>query len=185
MVSPFILETPNLILRKLIPGDVNDFLEYRSDPEVAKYQGFSTMTINEAEIFIEKQIPVEFKTPGVWFQYGIEQKSAKKIIGDGAIKFFEDDIRMAELGITFSRSQQNKGFAKETISNLISFLFLDKDFHRVMAIVDTENINAIKLLTSLHFRKEGFVKENIFFKGNWGSEIQFALLREDWQKLFT
>lgn len=182
MISQFILDTPNLLLRKLIPGDVNEFLEYRSDPEVAKYQGFSPMTIKEAESFIENQIPVEFKKPGEWFQYGIEEKASKKIIGDGAIKFFEDEIRMVELGITLSRSRQNKGFAKETMSHLLSFLFQDKDFHRVMAVVDAENVNAIRLLTSLHFRQEGFFKENIFFKGKWGSEVQFAMLREDWEK---
>jgi RimJ/RimL family protein N-acetyltransferase len=182
VLSPFILETPNLILRKLIPGDVNDFLEYRSDPEVARYQGYNTMILTEAKNFIEQQMPVEFKLPGEWFQYGIEQKSTKRIIGDGAIKFFKEEIRMVELGITLSRSQQNKGFAKEAMSHLLSFLFQDKDFHRVMAVVDAENLNAVRLLTSLHFRQEGFFKENIFFKGKWGSEIQFAMLREDWEK---
>lgn len=181
MGNPFIIETPNLILRKLSIDDINDFLEYRSDPEVAKYQGFSPMTIKEAESFIEHQIPVEFKKPGEWFQYGIEEKVSKRIIGDGAIKFFEEEIRMVELGITLSRLQQNKGFAKEAISHLLAFLFLDKDFHRVIAVVDAENVNAIILLTSLHFRQEGYFKQNIFFKGKWGSEIQFAILREDWE----
>ncbi|MFS8083343.1 MAG: GNAT family N-acetyltransferase [Ginsengibacter sp.] len=176
------LETPNLMLRKLTPTDVNDFLEYRGDPEVARYQGFNPMTLTEAKNFIEQQIPVEFKTPGEWYQYGIEDKSTKQIIGDGAIKFFGEDNLMAELGISLSRSRQNKGFAKETISYILSFLFQDIDFHRVMAIVDAENLNAIKLLTSLNFRQEGYFKENIFFKGRWGSEIQFAMLREDFEK---
>ena len=181
MGNPFTIKTPNLILRKLSMNDIDDFLEYRSDPEVAKFQGFSPMTIKEAESFIEHQIPVEFKNSGEWFQYGIEEKVSKRIIGDGAVKFFKEEIRMVELGITLSRSQQNKGFAKEAMSHLIEFLFQDKDFHRVMAVVDADNLNAARLLTSLHFRQEGYFKVNIFFKGKWGSEIQFAMLREDWE----
>jgi len=62
----------------------------------------------------------------------------------------------------------------------LTFLFNSKDIHRVVEIVDTENIASINLLKSTGFRQEGHFIENIFFKGKWGSEFQFAMLKREW-----
>ena len=48
--------------------------------------------------------------------------------------------------------------------------------------VDTENIASIRLLESMNFRKEGHFIENIYIKGKWGSEFQYAILRREWDK---
>ena len=52
---PLQLETPRLILRHFQPSDLPTLLVYRNDPEVAKYQGWSSLTEAEAEAFIEAQ----------------------------------------------------------------------------------------------------------------------------------
>ena len=64
--------------------------------------------------------------------------------------------------------------------NILTFLFNSKNIHRVVEIVDTENIASINLLKSVGFRQEGHFIENIYFKGNWGSELQFAMLKREW-----
>lgn len=35
---------------------------------------------------------------------------------------------------------------------------------------------------SVGFRQEGYFIENIFFKGKWGSEYQYALLKREWDQ---
>lgn len=52
--------------------------------------------------------------------------------------------------------------------------------HRIVEIVDAENSTSINLLKSTGFRQEGHFIENVFFKGKWGSEMQFAMLRREW-----
>ena len=42
------LETPRLILRRLQEDDLEDFLDYRSHPEVAKYQYWEPFTSDQA-----------------------------------------------------------------------------------------------------------------------------------------
>lgn len=172
--------TQRLRIRNLKLTDLNDFHIYRSNPDVTKYQGFDIMTIEQAEVFIEGQLDKKFGKAGEWVQYGIENKTTGKIIGDCAIRLNLYDIRIAEIGITVSHLEQRKGYAKEALLNILTFLFNSKNIHRVVEIVDTENIASINLLKSVGFRQEGHFIENIFFKGKWGSELQFAMLKREW-----
>lgn len=73
-------------------------------------------------------------------------------------------------------------YAKEALECILNWLFETKNIHRVTEIVDAENVASIKLLKSLNFKLEGHFIENIFFKGKWGSELQFAMLKREWKK---
>ena len=138
------------------------------------------MNIQQAEEFIKEQIDKKFGKAGEWVQYGIENRSIGKIIGDCAIKLDQNDIRIAEIGITISHLFQRKGYAKEVLSGILTFLFNEKEIHRVVEIVDTKNIASINLLKSIGFRQEGHFIDNVFFKGRWGSEFQYAMLKREW-----
>jgi len=177
--------TERLHIRNLKSTDLKDFHFYRSNPEVTKYQGFDVMDTKHAEEFINEQINKQFGKAGEWVQYGIENKSTGKIIGDCAIKLDQNDIRIAEIGITISHLDQRNGYAKEVLLGILTFLFDSKGIHRVVEIVDTENIASINLLKSTGFRQEGHFIENIFFKGKWGSEFQYAMLKREWDNKQT
>src|SRR5215217_4924244 len=162
------ITTPRLHIRTLKPDDLSAFHIYRSNPDVTKYQGFDVMTVEQAAAFIARQQDKQFGKAGEWIQYGIENKATGKIIGDCAIKLDEYDTRIAEIGITISHLEQQKGYAKETMLHLLAFLFDTKGIHRVAETVDAENTASIQLLKSTGFRQEAHFIENIFFKGKWG-----------------
>lgn len=172
--------TERLQIRDLRPTDLEDFHIYRSNPEVTKYQGFDVMTIERAAEFIQEQQDKVFGKAGQWIQYGIENKSTSKIVGDCAIKLDSHDVRIAEIGITISHLAQKNGYAKEAMLGILSFLFDEKNLYRVVETVDAENEASINLLKSVGFRQEGYFIENIFFKGKWGSEYQYAMLKREW-----
>lgn len=176
------IQTAQLNIRHLKISDLSDFHIYRSNPEVTKYQGFDVMAIEEAEEFIKENATKHFGKAGEWVQYGIENTKTKQLIGDCAIKLDQYDTRIAEIGITISHLEQKKGFAKEVFVGILDFLFDTKQIHRVVEIVDAENIASINLLKSIGFRQEGHFIENIFFKGKWGSEFQYAMLKREWDK---
>jgi RimJ/RimL family protein N-acetyltransferase len=85
------------------------------------------------------------------------------------------------VGITISHLYHKQGYARETMSGIMDFLFREKGIHRIVETVDAENEASIRLLKSLCFRQEAHFIENIFFKGKWGSEYQFAMLRREWE----
>lgn len=177
------IQTTRLNIRHLKLSDLTDFHIYRSNPEVTKYQGFDVMTIEQAEEFIKDNSTKHFGKAGEWVQYGIEDVDSRRLIGDCAIKLNQFDTRIAEIGITISHLEQKKGYAKEVLIGVLTFLFDTKGIHRVVEIVDAENIASINLLISTGFKQEGHFIENIFFKGKWGSEMQFAMLKREWDEM--
>ncbi len=180
-MQKLVIDAERIQIRNLKVTDLIDFHFYRSNPEVTKYQTFDVYTIQQAKEFIEEQVDKEFGKPGEWIQYGIENKITGKIIGDCAIKLDQYDIRIAEVGITISHTEQKNGYAKEALIAILHFLFDIEEFHRVTEIVDAENIASIQLLKSVGFKQEGYFVENIFFKGKWGSEFQYAMLKKEWR----
>jgi [ribosomal protein S5]-alanine N-acetyltransferase len=174
------LSLSRLRIRALTISDTHDFHHYRSNPEVMRFQGFDVMSEMQAKSFIQKNATKNFGTPGIWVQYGIEELKSGKLIGDCALKADELNSRIAQIGITISHRYQNNGYAKEAMKGLLKFLFEEIDIHRVVEIVDTENIASINLLRSLGFKQEGHFIENIFFKRKWGSGLQFAMLKQEW-----
>jgi len=182
-MEKLIINTERLQIRNLRISDLVDFHFYRSNPEITKYQGFDVFTKRQAEEFIHQQLDKKFGKPGEWVQYGIEYRNTGKLIGDCAIKLDQNDIRIAEIGITISHTEQRNGYAKETLIAILNFLFCIENFHRVREIVDVENIASIRLLKSLGFRQEGHFIENVFFNGKWGSEFQYAMLKKEWEEI--
>jgi RimJ/RimL family protein N-acetyltransferase len=183
MIQTFKIDSKRLIIRQLVVYDLEDFLSYRSNPEVTKYQGFDVFNLEQAKSFIEGNADKTFGIAGQWVQYAIQDKSTGRLIGDCAIKLDQYDTRLGEIGITISPNEQKKGYAKAALIAILRFLFNLDGFHRVTEIVDAENFASIKLLKSLGFRQEGHFIQNIFFKGKWGSEYQFAMLKCEWVTL--
>lgn len=179
-MPPLYITTERLIIRPLDLKDLSDFHHYRSNPEVTKYQNFDVMDLTQAEEFIRENAKKNFGTPGEWVQFAIESIESNKLVGDCAVKLDQHDPRIAEIGITISHFEQQKGLAKETMKGLLGFLFDKQNIHRVTETVDAENIASINLLKSTGFRQEGHFIENIFFKGKWGSEYQYAMLKREW-----
>jgi len=140
------------------------------------------MTTEQAETFINDNATKLFGKAGEWVQYAIENKATGKLIGDCAIKLDQYDTRIAEIGITISHLEQKQGFAKEALLGILTFLFDKNGIHRVVEIVDAENLASINLLKTAGFRQEGHFIENVFFKGKWGSEFQYAMLRREWDE---
>ncbi|CAM3346636.1 hypothetical protein COSO111634_12490 [Corallococcus soli] len=52
--------------------------------------------------------------------------------------------------------------------------------HRLIAVTDAKNTAAATVLERLGLRREGHLIENVFFKGAWGDEFQYALLGREW-----
>ncbi len=128
------LTTSRLVIRNLKQTDAEHFYNYRSNPEVTRYQGFEVMTQREVNDFINGQQNKLFGKPGEWVQYGLEETASKILIGDCAIKLDPRHPRMAEIGITVSHRYQKRGIAGEALRGILQWLFETKQLHRVIAL---------------------------------------------------
>jgi RimJ/RimL family protein N-acetyltransferase len=174
------IETARLRLRRFDDADLAPFMAYRNDPDVARYQSWDGITEAEAVAFVREQQTAPVDAPGEGLQIAIERKDNGRMIGDCFFKVMEDGPRQAEIGYTLARDAQGQGFATEAVAALLTWAFPTFDLHRVIAVVDVENAASVALLERLSMRREAHFRQNIWFKGAWGDEYVYAILRDEW-----
>jgi RimJ/RimL family protein N-acetyltransferase len=174
-------ETTRLILRTFEEKDSEPFSRYRSDPLVAKYQGWETpFTIERATQFIDEMKTKSPGEPGEWYQIALEIKAIGRMIGDCAFKLLAEDHAQAEIGFTLDRLFQRQGYATEAVMGLLRYIFEDLGLHRVRANCDPDNLASIRLLERVGMRHEGCFIQSLWLKGNWVSEDWYAILESEW-----
>jgi RimJ/RimL family protein N-acetyltransferase len=174
------IESARLVLRRFADADLAPLLAYLNDPLVARYQTWESYTEEQARDVIERQKELEPGRPGQWFTFAAELKESKALVGHVALSVKEADYRQAEVGFTFAREYQGRGLAREAAEAVLDYAFTELVMHRVVAVADCENERSVALLGRLGMRREGHFIENIWFKGAWGSEYLYALLRKEW-----
>ena len=174
------LETSRLTIRRFSDADARPFSAYRSDPEVARYQGWESCSERDAHEFILSLKDLAPGTPGRWFQFAIEIKESGELAGDCALHCPTEDERQGELGFTLARPYQRHGYATEAVGGLLEYAFMRLELHRLHSITNERNYPAHRLLETLGFRIEGRFRENTWFKGDWASERHYAMLCEEW-----
>lgn len=177
----FELRTARLRLRVMTDEDLAAFVAYRRDPDVARYQSWDESFSREDAVALfagKRGVPVG--TPGAWSQIAIEEAASGTLLGDCALHVDADDPRQAEIGFTLARGHQGRGYAAEAVEAVLEYAFGTLALHRVIAITDARNAAAARLLQRVGMRREGHFLKNVWFKGAWGDELAFAILRDEW-----
>lgn len=174
------IESARLIIRHFKPADLPLFHAYRNDPEVARYQGWDTLSEERALSFINEMAALQPGIPGEWFQFAVELKESGLLIGDCAMKLDTEEPRQAEIGYSFARRHQGNGYASEAVSTLLDYAFGSFGLHRVTAFVICGNERSIALLERIGMRREGHFLQDFWHKGSWVDEYLYALLESEW-----
>ena len=69
--------TERLKLRELEPSDAQRIVEYRSRPEVSRFQSWGTQSRHEIESSIRGLSSTQPGVPGHWYQLGITVSSRR------------------------------------------------------------------------------------------------------------
>jgi RimJ/RimL family protein N-acetyltransferase len=174
--------TERLSLRPFRVDDLETFVAYRSDPEVARYQSWDrTYSMADAESFLSSQREVEFGQPGEWLQLAIVDRETGTVCGDCAVRVVTDQPATAEVGVTVAPANQGKGLATEALTAVVTELFEQRGMHRVFAQADERNIPVRGLLERLGFRCEARLVEADWFKGEWSTLRLYAMLDREWR----
>ncbi|MFB6878848.1 GNAT family N-acetyltransferase [Streptomyces sp. NPDC056323] len=174
-----LLETPRLCLRRFQPADVWVFATYRSDSEVARYQGWTApVSLESAASLVDEFAAAEPEEPG-WFQYAIELKVERCLVGDVGVNLHENRMQ-AELGFTLGTQWQGHGYATEAVRAVLRDLFERRGLHRVSAECDVRNLNSQRLLERVGFLREGLRPQHTWIKGEWTDDLLYGLLSDVW-----
>ena len=152
MEKDVIFQTHRLELRYFREGDFGPLFSYRSDPDVARFQCYESMTGSEVKRMIGDYKSRIYGAPGEWTQYAIASKSTGRLAGDCAV--FKDELPgVVEIGVTINPAYQRRGIAGEALRSLIAWLSVNHNVHLVTAVTDRGNTAYRALLSSLLFRE--------------------------------
>lgn len=171
-------------LRRFRPGDAAAFAAYRSDPAVARYQGWDApYSLRQAEQFTAELATADPDTPGSWFQFAIAGLADDSVLlGDCGAGVQLDDPRQVEIGFTLAPAHQGHGYAAEAVRLLLGYLFGPLGKHRVFATCDPRNAASARLLRRSGFRQEGHHRQSTWAKGEWADDLTFAILAGEWHQ---
>jgi RimJ/RimL family protein N-acetyltransferase len=175
-----VLTTDRVTITPLREDDIDEFVAYRRDPEVARYQSWGVdYSRTDAMNLIADQRDGQLPTPGGWLQLAVRETTTGDLLGDLALHRLEEQPDTFEVGVTLARSAQGRGVASEALTALLEFLFTREHAHRVVAYCDSRNDAVARLLTKLGFRRESTHVDADWFKGEWTTLHGYALLARE------
>ena len=172
--------TERLILRPHRLEDLDDLVGFHADPEVVRYVPWPVRDRAATEETLQVKLgQTVLEEPGQWLVLAVEHRETGTVIGEVLLKWASD--RQGELGFAFARPHHGHGYAAEAATAILRLAFDDLGFHRVTAVCVAENTASARLLQRLGFRQEARFVDGAFFKGEWVSQLVFALLDDEWR----
>lgn len=175
------LVTARLTIEPLSERDIDTFVGYRQDPNVARYQSWGIdYSRSDAERLVDDQRDGRLTSPGRWLQLAVRETASGRLLGDLALHRLVEQPDTFEIGVTLAGSSQGRGVASKALRALPGFLFEHEHAHRVVASCDSRNEPVARLLTNAGFRRESRQVEADWFKGEWTTLDGYALLSNEW-----
>jgi ribosomal-protein-alanine N-acetyltransferase len=152
-----ILETPRLILRRLILDDLEALYVLYRDPEIRKYFPEGTLTYEETKEELEWFLNGHPQHPqlGLW---AIIYKETDQFIGRcGLLPWIIDGRQEVEVAYMLDKAYWGQGLATEAARAIVEYAFDQLGYSRIIVLVDRDNAASIRVATriGMTFEKEG------------------------------
>jgi RimJ/RimL family protein N-acetyltransferase len=175
------VRTKRLLLRPLTASDGDALLAYRSRPDVCRYVPFEPMTrevINER--LAAQYANTELTDEGQALTLGIEVAGTGQLVGDVVLFWHSREHGGGEIGYVLHPDFSGHGYATEAAHALLRLGFDHLGLHRIVARIDERNEPSAKVARRLGMRQEARLVRNELFKGEWSTELDFAMLADEW-----
>jgi spore coat polysaccharide biosynthesis protein SpsF len=145
------LETPNLLLRPLVPDDASErYCEWLNDSEVNRHLETKQISLKELRDYIAEK----HESPECIF-LGIFSKETKKHIGNIKLEPISYAEKTATIGILIGdKNSWGKGICTEAITAVVEYALSTLGLHKISLGVVSENLAAIKC-----YERAGFTLE--------------------------
>lgn len=163
------VETKRLILREILPTDIDGLFELDSDPDVHTYLGNKPIKDKKEIVEIINFIRQQYKDNGIG-RWAIIDKKTNSFIGWTGLKLVTEltnnHQNYYELGYRLIKKYWGQGIATETAFASLEFAFNKLKTEEVYAIADCKNDGSNRILQKVGLQ---FI-ETFDFKGikhNW------------------
>ena len=111
---------------------------------------------------------------------GAQVSETGELGGDVVLFWHSSAHAGGELGYVFNPALGGRGYATEAAHVMLRLGFEGLGLHRIVARIDERNESSVKLARRLGMRQEARLVRNEFFKGEWSTKFDFAMLADEW-----
>lgn len=172
------IRTERLVLRELVPGDLDNHLRLVGDERVVRYLYEEVMDREAAREHLARRMPARLPEEDAWLNLAVEFEG--RYVGEAGVCLRSRQHRQAEIGYGFVPEATGQGLATEAARAMVDFAFARLDAHRVIGRLDARNERSARLLERLGMRLEGRIRENEYVKGEWTDELLYAITAPEW-----
>lgn len=141
--------TERLILREILPTDVDGMFELDSDGEVHRYLGNKPITTREQAAEAIRFIRQQYIEHGIG-RWAVIDKKNGAFMGWGGLKYIINETNghnhYYDLGYRLIKKYWGQGIATETAKASLTYAFEKLNAHEVYAIADVANQGSNKVL---------------------------------------
>lgn len=176
------ITTERLVLRPYRTTDLDDLADIRGRPDVVRYLYWEVQSREDiAEGLARRARMNTLAREGDGMVLAVELKEAAKVIGDVSMRWVSEEHRQGDIGFVFHPDYHGRGYAQEAARDMLRLGFEEVGFHRIEGRCDARNTASARLMERLGMRREAHFVENEWFKGEWGSELVYAILKREWE----
>jgi RimJ/RimL family protein N-acetyltransferase len=176
------METARLLLRPFLPSDLGALHAIHGDRENARWLYNHARTLGGTrELLALKAAGGALRAEGEWLSAAVELRATGELVGDISLLWASVPHHQGELGFVFHCAHQGNGYATEAARPMLAFAFEVVGLHRVIGRLEPRNRGSARVLEKLGMRREAHLVENEWVKGEWQSELVFAMLAREWR----
>jgi RimJ/RimL family protein N-acetyltransferase len=178
------IETERLLLRSFEAGDFDAVFDLQSRAEVVRFLYWEARTQDEVRLALAKKIAgTSIRREGDALFFAVVLKATNQVVGDVVLQWVSQEHSQGEVGFIVHPDHQGHGYATEATRELLRIAFEDLKLHRVTGHLEPRNLASARVLEKLGMRREAHLVDNEFVKGEWQSELVYAILDRDWRPL--
>lgn len=136
------IETERLILREILPTDVDGMYELDSDPEVHRYIGNKPVTTRQQSADVISFIRKQYLDNGIG-RWAVLERKTRKFMGWSGLKFMTErtnnHVNYYDLGYRLKKEYWGRGFATESARAFIAYGFEKLNAREICAMAHVEN----------------------------------------------
>jgi ribosomal-protein-alanine N-acetyltransferase len=178
-----VLESENLILKKIEKNHFQDLYELYSNDNVFEYCGIipkhNIETVRTMISHFERDYLKKSRVKwGIYYK-----KESETLLGIIEAMDFNYKINMVTIGYFLAEAYWGKGIASESLRALINFLFEEVNLNRIQAEIMPPNEISRKVLLKNGFIKEGLIRQANLWSGKGLVDLElYSILKKDYVK---
>jgi RimJ/RimL family protein N-acetyltransferase len=154
-----ILETDRLVLRRLVPEDLDDLFALYSDPVIRRYFPEGTLTYEETWEELEWFLNGHPAHPELGLWATIHKETGQFIGRCGLLPWTIEGRAEVEVAYLLAKEYWRQGLGTEAARGILEYAFERLQLSRLICLIGRENLASIKVATNIGMTFEREVQD--------------------------